>query len=563
MYNSFDTENKETMKDRGRVLITGHKNPDTDSICSAIAYAELKNRTENNEFEACRAGAVNEETQFVLQRFGFEEPPLFCDASTQVSEINIHAVAGIDRETSVKSAWKTMGDQNVVTLPIIKEDGSLEGVITVSDIAKSYMDFHDADILSQASTTFASIAETLEGTIVVGDGSRCFDEGRVVVGAFGRETMGSFIKEKDLVIMGDRPEDMIVAMEQKVAGIVVGLDAKISNLIIKLAEELNCIIIRSPHGTYTNARLITQSLPVRYLMTGKNIVSFHLSDKVSDIREIMVNLKHRDFPVLDENEKYVGTISRRNLIGCRGKKVILVDLNERLQAVDHIEEAEILEIIDQHRLGSLETFDPILFRNEPVGSTATIIYGLYKEKDVEIPAGIAGLLCSAIISDTLVFHSPTCTGRDRRAAVELARIAGIDDIVSYAKEMFKAGGDIAAKTPQEILFQDFKRFNYGNTAFGVGQISLLDEEELSDIKDQMTDYLKEHFSELKLERVYFLLTNIQEQSSEVLFCGHKSKELLEKAFEIEIDGESINMPNVISRKKQFIPAIMNALQESI
>ena len=549
------------MKTENKVYVIGHKNPDTDSICSAIAYTELKGQLEEKEFLACRCGEVNEETQFVLRHFDVPEPMLFTDASTQVKEIEIHRVAGVDHETSVKQAWNTMGKQNVVTMPIVKENGALEGLITVSDIAKSYMDTHDSDILSQANTSFESIAETLDGTIVVGSGKTQFTEGRVVVGSFGPATMGSYIQEKDLVIMGNRSEDLIVAMEQKVTGIVVGLNAEISDLIIKLAREQNCIIIRSPHDTYTNARLINQALPVRHLMTANNVVSFHLKDKVSDIREIMKNLRHRDFPVLDENEMYIGTISRRNLIGCKGKQVILVDHNERSQAVNHIEEAEILEVIDHHRLGSLETIEPILFLNEPVGCTATIIYRLYQEKGVKISRKIAGLLCSAILSDTLIFHSPTCTERDRSAAVELAAIAGITDIVAYAKEMFRAGGNLGQKTPQEILFQDFKRFNFGKTTFGVGQISLLDEEELAEIRHEMTPYLKAHFKELKLEQVYFLLTNIQEQSSEVLFCGHGARETLEKAFETETSEECCVLPDVVSRKKQFIPAMMTALQE--
>ena len=549
------------MKTKEKVIVIGHKNPDTDSICSAIAYAELKKQIEDKEFVACRAGEINEETQFVLQRFGRDVPPLFKDAATQVSDINIHVVEGIDKETSVKEAWRLMGDQNVITMPIVRPDGTLEGLITVTDIAKSYMDIHDSDILSQANTSFASIADTLDGTILVGSGKESFTEGRVVVGAFGREKMGHFIKPKDLVIIGDRTEDMIVAMEQDVSGIVIGLNAEISDLIIKLAEDLGCIIIRTPHDTYTNARLINQSLPVRNLMTSRNIVGFNLTDRVSDIREIMKNLRHRDFPILDEDKKYIGTISRRNLIGCRGKSMILVDHNERSQAVDHVEEAEILEIIDHHRLGSLETINPILFRNEPVGSTAAIIYRIYREAGVDIPKDIAGLLCSAIISDTLIFHSPTCTDRDQEAAVELAKIAGIDDILLYAKEMFRAGGDIGQKTPRQMLFQDFKRFNYAKTSFGVGQISLLDEEELSEIKEQMTEYLDEHFPELKLEKVFFLLTNIQEQSSEVLFKGRGAKELLEKAFGTGAGGTGVYLNGVISRKKQFIPALMTVLQE--
>ena len=550
------------MKRTDRTYVVGHKNPDTDSICSAIAYADLKSRTEEGEFLACRAGDISEETQFVLHHFGVEPPQLFRDAATEVQEIEIHEIVGIHKETSVKQAWKFMNRHNVVTLPIVEPDGSLEGLITVSDIAKSYMEIHDSDILSQANTTFSSIAATLDAEILVGDGSRVFSEGRVVVGAFPSELMGNFIREKDLIIMGNRPDDLICAMEHKVTGVVVGLDAEISDLILQLAKQLDCVIIHSPHDTYTNARLINQSLPVRHLMTTDSIVKFHLADRVTDIRDIMKNFRHRDFPVLDENEKYVGTISRRNLIGCRGKKVILVDHNERSQAVDNIIEAEILEVIDHHRLGSLETIEPILFRNEPVGCTATIIFSIYRERGLEIAPAIAGLLCSAILSDTLIFHSPTCTERDHYAAIELAKIAGIDDIDAYAKQMFHAGADLGKKTTQEILFQDFKRFNLDDTKLGVGQISLLDEEELADIRGQMQEYFQKHFKELKLSMAFFLLTNIQEQSSEVVFAGDGAEELLERAFGRESCDGVMALPDVVSRKKQFLPALMSILQQT-
>ena len=548
------------MRRKEKTYIVGHKNPDTDSICSAIAYAELKRRTEEGEFLACRAGEITEETQFVLRHFGVEAPELFCDASTEVKEIEIHEIVGIHRETSVKQAWKFMNRHNVVTLPILGINGTLEGLITVSDIAQSYMDIHDSDILSQANTSFASIAETLDAKILVGDEKRLFTEGRVVVGAFPSELMGNYIHEKDLIIMGNRPDDLICAMEHRVSGVVVGLGARVSDLIIQLAKQQDCVIISSPHDTYTNARLINQSLPVRHLMTAESIVKFHLNDKVRDIREVMKTLRHRDFPILDADEKYVGTISRRNLIGCKGKKVILVDHNERAQAVDHVEEAEILEVIDHHRLGSLETIEPILFRNEPVGCTATIICSLYRQHGVEIPQKVAGLLCSAILSDTLIFHSPTCTEQDRLAALELAKIAGIGDIDAYAKQMFRAGSDLGKKTTQEILFQDFKRFHYGDIKMGVGQISLLDEEELAEIRSQMQLYFRSHFAELKLGMAFFLLTNIQEQSSEVVFCGEGSRELLEQAFGQKIEGDACYLPDVVSRKKQFIPALMRTNQ---
>ena len=552
------------MTKKNEVYIVGHRNPDTDSICSAIAYADIKNRSDDsNTYYAMRAGQVNEETEFVLRHFGVELPGYLPDAGTQVEEIEIHKVPGVSGDISVKKAWASMKEQNIVTLPITTKKKDLEGLITVTDIAKSYMDVYDSTVLAQANTRYSSIAETLDGSILVGDGNGYFNKGQVVIGAFHPDMMGNYIHENDLVIVGNRAEDQLCCLDLGASCIVVGLGAPVGKSILKLAEESGCVIISSPHDTYTIARLINQAIPIKHLMMRENLILFHMADKIDDIQEVMKNSRHRDYPILDAKEKYVGTISRRNLIGRTGKKLILVDHNEKSQAVLNVDEADILEIIDHHRLGSLETMAPILFRMEPVGCTATIMYKIYREKNLEIPTKIAGLLMSAIISDTLLFRSPTCTPLDKNVAMDLARIAGISDIEQYASDMFRAGSNLEDKTAEEIFYQDFKKFNIENKTFGVGQISSMSREELEFIKNKLYPHMQQECGKHEIEMVFFMLTNIIDECTELLYFGDGARELIAEAFlGKEIQEESCVLPGVISRKKQLIPSFMRALQEN-
>ena len=504
------------------VFVIGHRNPDTDSICSAIAYADIKNRTDKTKtYMARRAGQINEETEYVLKRFGVRAPGYLPNAGTQVKEIEIHEVPSVPGTISVKKAYSMMKNNNVVTLPITSPDNDLQGVITVSDIAESYMDSYDSHVMSLARTQYRSIADTLDGSVIVGNEHGYFIRGKVVVGAFHPDTMENYIEKDDLVILGNRAEDQLCAIEMDASCIIVGLGAKVTKTIQKFAEEKCCVIISSPHDTYTIARLINQSIPVKYLMRRSNLITFNTEDFLDDIKEVMKNQRHRDFPILNKKGKYVGTISRRNLIGNAGKKLILVDHNEESQAVDNVKEAEILEIIDHHRLGSLETMAPVMFRNEPVGCTGTIMYEIYKEKELEIAPNIAGLLCAAIISDTLMFRSPTCTFLDKAAAEALAGIAEIS-IPEFASEMFRAGSNLKDKSPEEIFYQDFKKFIMGDVTFGVGQITSLDAGELESIKEQLLPQMESECGKHGIEMVFFMLTNIIEESTELLYYGSGS-----------------------------------------
>lgn len=554
--------------EKRKTIVIGHKNPDTDSICSAICYANLKTSITGKEYVPCRAGHINEETQFVLNYFGVEAPELVSNVKTQVRDIEIRETAGVDRNISLKKAWNLMQDANVVTLPAVNANNVLEGLITVGDITKSYMNVLDSSILSKARTQYSNIIETLEGQLVIGEESAYFDQGKVLIAAANPDLMEYYIAPHDLVILGNRYESQLCAIEMEADCIIVCEGAAVSMTIRKLAQERGCTVITTPYDTYTAARLINQSMPISYFMKTENLITFEDGDFIDDIKDVMASKRHRDFPILDKDGKYKGMISRRNLLGARGKQIVLVDHNEKNQAVDGIENAEILEIIDHHKLGTVETIAPVFFRNQPLGCTATIVYQMYNENSVPMDKKIAGLLCSAIISDTLLFRSPTCTEIDKMAALALAGEAGID-INQYAREMFSAGSNLKSKTDDEIFYQDFKRFNSGKVSFGVGQISSLNADELDSLKERLLPYLKKAHKEHGVDMMFFMLTNILNESTILLYEGTGALPMLTNAFHLEENTEeardsasgTVELPGVVSRKKQLIPAIMIACEE--
>ena len=488
-----------------------------------------------------------------------ELPGYVNDIGTQVKDIEIRETEGVSREISLKRAWNLMKELNVVTLPVTKH-GRLEGVITTEDIAEAYMDVRDSKILSTAHTVFKNIVDTLDGTMICGNISAYYTKGKVLIAAANPDMMENYIEEGDLVILGNRYESQLCAIEMNAGCIVVCEGANVSMTIRKLAEEHNCTIISSPHDAYTVARLINQSMPISYFMSKENIITFRTDDFTEDIKSVMAKKRHRDFPVENKKGKYVGMISRRNLLNADKKKIILVDHNERDQAVEGLENAEILEVIDHHRIGSLETLSPVYFRNQPLGCTATIIYQMFMENGVEIPKHIAGVLCAAILSDTLMFRSPTCTIVDRNAAENLAGIAEIE-VEQFATEMFRAGSNLKSKSAEEIFYQDFKKFVIGDTDIGVGQINSLDGNELSIIKDKLVTYLDKAYSEHGLSMIFFMLTNIISESTEVLFVGNNADTLLEEAFGMKIENSSLILNGVVSRKKQFIPPLIESINE--
>lgn len=544
-----------------KVWVVGHKNPDTDSICAAISYAYLKNQSgDKKTYVAKRAGAVNEETRYVLERFGVEEPPLVSYAGAQIKDINIRKTAGVSNQISLKRAWELMKKLEVVTLPVTNQFGKLEGVIVTKDIATSYMDVLDNCVLSKARTQYKTIAETIDGEVYAGNEHAHFVRGKVVIATSNPEYMADYIEDDDLVILGDREEAQMQAIRSNASCIIIGGGLEVAEEVKKLAEKRDCVIITTPFDTFSVARLINQSMPIKQYMTRRELVTFDIDDYVDDVKDVMSRVRHRDFPVLGSNGNYVGMISRRNLMNMQKKQIILVDHNEKSQAVEGIGEAEILEIIDHHRLGSLETVSPVYFRNQPLGCTSTIIYQMYQEQRVEIPKEIAGLLLSAIISDTLMFRSPTCTPLDKSVAKRLAEIADVD-IEDHAKKMFRAGSDFKNKTTEEIFYQDFKIFHTEDCDFGVAQISAMSGEELEQIGEQLRPFLPQVLGEKRLNMVYVMLTDILEESSKIIFAGEDAGKILAHAFKKQEDADGIRLDGIISRKKQMIPTLMNEMSE--
>ncbi len=550
-----------------KTLVLGHRNPDTDSICSAICYAGFKHQLTGENYEPCRAGNINPETQYVLDYFKLKAPRLVENVKTQVKDIEIRKTKGVSRGISLKNAWGLMQENNVVTLPCVTEEGLLEGVITIGDITKSYMNLYDSSIISKACTKYANILDTLEGSMVVGDSEAYFDRGKVLIAAANPDLMENYIEKHDLVILGNRYESQLCAIEMEAGCIIVCEGAGVSLTIRKLAQERGCAVITTPYDTYTTARLINQSMPISYFMTKENIIEFSEEDYLDDIREIMASKRHRDFPILDSDGKYIGMISRRNLLGAKGKSIILVDHNEKSQAVEGMESADIREIIDHHRLGTVETMSPVFFRNQPLGCTATIIYQMYQENHIEIDKTTAGLLCSAIISDTLLFRSPTCTPIDKAAGLALAQIAGLD-IEKYAIDMFSAGSNLKGKSDGDIFYQDFKRFTVGNSVFGIGQITSLNAVELKELRTRMSAYTEKEREQHEIDMMFFMLTNILTESTDLICTGQGAEQLIANAFHVKdedmenVSGQTgiVKLPGVVSRKKQLAPQIMMALQ---
>lgn len=540
------------------VFVTGHKNPDTDSICAAITYANLKREITGDDYIACRAGHLNEETQFVLSHFGVEVPAYVKDVRTQVRDMEIRMLDGIKDDLSLKNAWSKMRDASVVTLCVTEGD-ELTGIVTTNDIVETYMDVIDPKILSMAQTSYKNIVETLDGELIVGEIEDTLTKGKVVIAAANPDMMENVIEEGDVVILGNRYDMQLCAIEMKAGCIIVCEGASVAKTIQTQAKDHGTKIICTPHDTFVVARLINQSMPVSYVMRKDNLITFHMDDYIEDIQEVMASTRHRYFPVLDKDDHYIGMISRRNFLGAKKKQLILVDHNEKNQAVNGADSAEILEIIDHHRLRTIETAGPVFFRNQPLGSTCTIIYLMYKEYGVEIDKTIAGLLLAAILSDTLMFRSPTCTNIDKKAGEELSKIAGVD-YEEFAKEMFHAGSNLSGKTATEILHQDFKKFTVDDLTIGIGQINSMSAEELVDIKEKIQPELSKVADDDGLDMLFFMLTDIISESSEVVFAGAKAQHTLNAAFGVNIDGDSAKLPGVVSRKKQLLPNIVEAIQ---
>ena len=510
-------------KEAHKVVVIGHRNPDTDSICSAIAYAELKNKTSDLICEPRRAGKMNQETQFVLKKFGVEPPRMCTDVNPKIRDVDYREMEGVDGSISLRRAWEIMRDRDVDTLPVVSPENDLLGVITVKDVATANMDVFDTAVLAKTHTTYKNILETLGGEMVVGSADGVCTAGNVHIGTATPEMLESAVEKGDIVILTNRYESQLCAIEREASLIIVCNDSKVGKTISRIAAETGVDIMTVPFDTYAAGKLISQCAPISYYMTTQNILKFTRVTPVADVTRVMAKTRHRYFPILDEEGKYCGMVSRRNIINLRKRRIILVDHNEATQAVEGFDQAEILEIIDHHRIGSLETAGPVYFRNQPVGCTATIVTQMYDEQGVEIRPQIAGLMLA---------------------------------------EMFEAGEKLDGKTPEEVFLQDFKVFMCGDLRFGVAQGSYMTHKNLQAAQTLLMPYLEEARRKQNVEDLYMLLTEVPRRESVVICTGRHAPEMLRAAFdrEPEADGGWV-LPGVISRKKQFIPAMMDAYQE--
>ncbi len=544
-----------------KIYIIGHKNPDTDSICSAISYAYLKNRLTGKSYVPMRAGELNAETEYVLKYFDFPTPELVENVYTQVKDVEYRHLDGVSGEISIKKAWEILSGTHCTTLPSVDEYQNLVGLITVKDIAMTYMEVYDNEIIATAHTPYQNILDTLSARLVVGNANDQVTTGKVLIAAANPDMMENYIEKNDIVILGNRYESQLCAIEMEAQCIIICDGADVSKTITKLAEDRGCSIIITPYDTYTVARLINQSIPIRHFMKKNNLITFSDEDYINDIRNVMASKRHQYYPVLDENERYMGLISQRNYLNANPKKVILVDHNERSQTVDGIEDVNLLEIIDHHRIGGLQTMNPVYFRNQPLGCTATIIYEMFVEANIDIPKDVAGLLCSAIISDTLMFRSPTCTPKDKEVCERLADLAKIN-IEKYGVDMLNAGSKLKHKTVEEIFHQDYKVFSTDNLKFGIGQITSFNSDILTGLKPKLLEHMNQEIKAKGVDMLFFMLTNIFTEDTELLYVGNQAESLLAKAFnKDEVSGGSVVLEDVVSRKKQVIPTIMNAFHQ--
>ena len=544
------------MKSTKPIYTIGHRNPDTDSICSAIGYAHLKQALGENVV-AARAGKINAETKYALDYFQVEQPLLLTDLYPRVKDITIDCKIVVKQHDTLRHLGEVMREHDLKSVPVTDSKGVLVGIVTVSDLAQRYFQELGMQNLAKMRVRFRDIIQATDSQVLVSGEEGEFIKGNVRIAAGSLNTIKNVIKQDDIVLIGDRHDETIIdCVKQGISCLIVTGNGRVSADVIEEAEASNVFVLSTPYDTYTVARLINQCVPIRRIMH-ENPVCFKPMDLLSDIKGAMEENNYRNYPVV-ENGHIVGLVSRDRLMVSERERVILVDHNERGQAVEGIEEAKIMEIIDHHRLGGIQTSEPIYTHAEPVGCTATIVANMHWHRDIDIPASIAGLLLSAIISDTVLFKSPTCTEYDKMTAKRLAEIAGVD-INEYGLEMLKAGSGIGDMTPSEIAKNDLKEFRIGDYRIIVSQISVMDEKEVLDLEPQLIEAMGHICEKEGFDMSLVMVTNILEEATTLLYAG-SPKTLIGEAFHKDASGTHIYLPGVMSRKKQIIPPLSEAVK---
>ncbi|MDO5400086.1 MAG: putative manganese-dependent inorganic diphosphatase [Eubacteriales bacterium] len=529
------------------IYVTGHRNPDTDSIVAAIAYAALRNACGDWEYEAACLGQVSDETQIVLDKFGFQAPQRIHDMYTQVRDLDFDAPPVLNAGVTVGRAWAELQDfSTVAAVPVAREDGTLHGILSRTDVANYNMASINACILEEV--PLFNMLSVLEGK-VLNEAGECTDmiSGEVTIALPQSRENLLFGKKESVVLCGHQPDMIRRALELNVNCVVL-CQAELPAELRDFPTE-TCIV-STPFDAYRAARLIFQSTPVSRICNTQGLVCFHLDDRVDDVREAMLNHRHPSYPILDAQERVVGVLTRYHLLRPRRKRVVLVDHNEASQSVPGLEEAEILEIIDHHRLADIQTNNPIFVRNEPVGSTNTIIAGMFQDRGLMPSTKLAGLMAAAIVSDTVMFKSPTCTMRDIRTAERMARIANIS-LEDLGREIFSAA--IVQKSPEEILFTDYKEFHIAGHELAISQVTCMDSPTALQRKPELMKLMRQQAKKQGFDLVMLMLTDVLREGTQILYVGED--ETIQQAFGVTPRENTAFLPKIMSRKKQVIPML--------
>ena len=528
------------------IFVTGHRNPDTDSIVAAMAYASLRNALGDRSYKAVRLGSVNDETQRLLDRFGFEAPPLVKNMRTQVRDLDFDHPPALLRTVPIDLAWRALRDEELTAIPIVDEENQLYGMLSTGDIAT-----HDMESMQEKRVTdvpLFNLLSVLEGTLVNEYATSVSTvSGEPFIALPQNYEDASLTDPNSILICGNQPEVIDRAIESGVGCLIICR----SDIRPEWAEcPSNTCIISTPLSARRVARLLYQALPVERICAREELTSFHLDDYLDDVRETMLKSRFRAYPVLDENDRVVGTLSRFHLLRPRRKQVVLVDHNEAAQSVPGLEQVEILEIIDHHRLADIQTGQPIRMRNEPVGSTNTILTAMYQECGVVPTPKIAGLMAGAILSDTVMFKSPTCTKRDIAMAHRLANIANVS-LEELGRSLFSFGG--AEKTAEELFCTDYKQFHISGQNLAVSQITCDGSEQLLARREEFLSYMRRLQKKEDFDLVILMITDVLREGSHLLYVG--SDDTISQACSVPPKDNHVFLPGVMSRKKQIIPML--------
>lgn len=549
-----NNEDMKKMENSEKIYITGHRHPDSDSIVSAIAYTELKKR-KGFDAVACRLGTLNPETKYLLERFGFEEPMLFEDARSTLAEIALDPPITISSTTTIQEALEIMKTQNKQSLAIVNSKNKLMGMVTKSDLAEIGLSDTAVSISLLKETPTDYIAKTISGEVLYDDNERHFN-GKVSVIAIAESRLKNYDLKDRLVIVGNDTDAQLAAIRKHAGILMVVWCDTIEPEVYELAQQMHCPIIKSGHGTMNTTRYLYFSPPVRLIMK-TDLISFNINEFVEEVGMKMLKSRYRSYPVVDDENRFVGYVSRFHVLNQHNKKVILVDHNEFSQSVKSIEKADLLEIVDHHRISDIVTSRPIAFRNEIIGSTAAIIASIYFENQMEIPKRLAGLLLGAIISDTLKFKSPTTTEKDRGIAKVLAELADLD-IDAFAKEMFKLTSNISNRAVKDLIRQDIKKFEIDGKKVMIAQVIAYQVEDAKEIEMELEKEMKSYVKGKGLDLLVMAFTSILENGS-VFYAAGKLDYVVAEAFPNKEGEEHSFQADILSRKNQFVPLLSRAI----